>query len=157
MAKKEEKTKQKSHYFKDMKAELKKVIWPTPKQLASNTLAVIAFTFIIAVIVFVLDLSFDTINKYGVTPLQSKIQSSYTASKENNDSSKDLLKRDLFDDLIEEINKLYKNNSLKQLNQDKDTNDTNEKAKDEKYRENIISYNLLLDYNEKPIDTLLEL
>ena len=77
--------------------------------------------------------------------------------EENNDSSKDLLKRDLFDDLIEEINKLYKNHSLKQLNQDKDTNDTNEKAKDEKYRENIISYNLLLDYNEKPIDTLLEL
>ena len=77
--------------------------------------------------------------------------------EENNDSSKDLLKRDLFDDLIEEINKLYKNHSLKQLNQDKDTNDTNEEAKDEKYRENIISYNLLLDYNEKPIDTLLEL
>ena len=77
--------------------------------------------------------------------------------EENNESSKDLLKRDLFDDLIEEINKLYKNHSLKQLNQDKDTNDTNEEAKDEKYRENIISYNLLLDYNEKPIDTLLEL
>ena len=89
MAKKEEKTKQKSHYFRDMKAELKKVIWPTPKQLASNTLAVIAFTFIIAVIVFVLDITFDSINKYGVTPLQSKIQSSYTASKENKESSEE--------------------------------------------------------------------
>ena len=26
-------TKNKKHFFKDFKAELKKVIWPTPKQL----------------------------------------------------------------------------------------------------------------------------
>ena len=87
MAKKEEKTKQKSRYFKDMKAELKKVIWPTPKQLASNTLAVIAFSLIIAVIVFVLDICFDSINKYGVTPLQDKVQSSYRASHGSDEST----------------------------------------------------------------------
>ena len=61
MAKKEVKkdNQAKNSYFKDMKAELKKVIWPTPKQLVSNTAAVIVFTVIIAVIVFVLDLCFD--------------------------------------------------------------------------------------------------
>ena len=90
MAKKEVKEKkQKGHYFKDMKAELKKVIWPTPKQLLNNTMAVIAFTLIIAVIVFVLDLCFDAINTYGITALQEKIQTSYQEShpsEENTES-----------------------------------------------------------------------
>ena len=72
--------KQKRRYFKDMKAELKKVVWPTPKQTINNTVAVVVFTLIIALIVFVLDLCFDSINKYGVTPLQEKVQSSYNAS-----------------------------------------------------------------------------
>ena len=83
MAKKEKNVKEKkqsSHYFKDMKAELKKVIWPSGKQTVNNTMAVIVFTLVAAVIVFVLDLCFDSINKYGVTPLQQKIQSSYSAS-----------------------------------------------------------------------------
>ena len=63
MAKKEKKeTKQKSSYFKEMKAELKKVVWPTPKELANNTVAVIAFVFIIALIVFICDFCFDNKN-----------------------------------------------------------------------------------------------
>ena len=85
MAKKEVKeNKQKKHYFKDMKAELKKVIWPTPKQTINNTVAVIVFTLVIALIVFVLDLCFDSITKYGVTPLQEKIQSSYREAHPEN-------------------------------------------------------------------------
>ena len=83
MAKKEKEitNKKKGHYFKDMKAELKKVIWPTPKQLLNNTLSVIVFTLILALIVFVLDLCFDSINKYGVTPLQEKVKTSINATK----------------------------------------------------------------------------
>lgn len=82
MAKKEKKdnNKQKRHYFKDMKAELKKVIWPTAKQTANNTVAVIAFTLAIALIVFVLDVVFDFANKNGVVALQEKIKSSYSAN-----------------------------------------------------------------------------
>ena len=82
MAKKEKELnkKQKRHFFKDMKAELKKVIWPTPKQTANNTLAVIAFTLAIAIIVFVLDVCFDAINKNGVVALQEKIKSSYSTN-----------------------------------------------------------------------------
>ena len=30
-------------YFKAMKTELKKVTWPTPKELVNNTVAVISF------------------------------------------------------------------------------------------------------------------
>ncbi len=87
MAKKEKEVKpknkkQKGHYFKDMKAELKKVIWPTPKQLASNTMAVIVFTLILAAIVLVLDLCFDAVSKYGITAAQEKLQSSYSNSAE---------------------------------------------------------------------------
>ena len=88
MAKKEVKeNKQKSHYFKDTKAELKKVIWPTPKQLINNTMAVIVFTLIVAVIVFVLDLCFDAINTYGITAMQEKIQTSYTESHESSEEN----------------------------------------------------------------------
>ena len=82
MAKKEKDVnkKQKGHFFKDMKAELKKVIWPTPKQTANNTLAVIGFTLAIALVVFLLDVCFDAINKNGVVALQEKIKSSYSVS-----------------------------------------------------------------------------
>ena len=87
MAKKEKKeTKQRSSYFKEMKAELKKVVWPTPKELVNNTVAVIAFVIIIAIIVFVCDFCFDSLNKYGITRLQEKVQSSFqtTNDSENN-------------------------------------------------------------------------
>ena len=89
MAKKEAKVnKDKKSSFKTFKAELKKVIWPTPKQLVSNTAAVIVFTVIIAVIVFVLDLCFDSLHKNAVTPLQEKIQTSYSEKhKEENTTS----------------------------------------------------------------------
>ena len=84
MAKKEIKekkeVKQKRHFFKDMKAELKKVIWPTAKQTANNTVAVVVFTLAIAIIVFVLDVVFDFANKKGVVALQEKIKTSYSAS-----------------------------------------------------------------------------
>ena len=94
MAKKEKKeTKQKSSYFKEMKAELKKVVWPTPKELFDNTVAVIAFVLIIAIIVFVSDICFDSLNKYGITKLQEKIKTSIqstenTENTENQEESK---------------------------------------------------------------------
>jgi len=89
MAKKEKEisNKKKGRYFKDMKAELKKVVWPSPKQLASNTLAVIVFTLIIAVLVFVFDVCFDAISTHGVRPLQEKITSSYNTTADENTSS----------------------------------------------------------------------
>ena len=58
MANKEKDPKNKKHFFKDFKAELKKVIWPTPKQLINNTTAVVVIVVITAAIVFVLDLVF---------------------------------------------------------------------------------------------------
>ena len=78
MAKNEKEIKEKkTSFFKGMKSELKKVTWPTPKELFNNTVAVLVFVIIIAFIVFVLDFCFDKINKNGITKLQEKVQSSF--------------------------------------------------------------------------------
>ena len=84
MAKKESKNenKVKKHFFKDFKAELKKVIWPTPKQLVNNTVAVVTIVLITAVIVFSLDAVFDLGNKYGITKLQSIVDEKFNSEEE---------------------------------------------------------------------------
>ncbi len=55
-------TKNKKSFFKGLKAELKKVIWPSPKQLMTSTTAVIVIVIITAVIVFALDFVFNIFN-----------------------------------------------------------------------------------------------
>ena len=65
--------KEKKHFFKEFKAELKKVIWPTPKQLFNNTVAVITIVLITAVIVFVLDVVFESMNTYGINKLKELV------------------------------------------------------------------------------------
>ena len=65
-------------FFKDFKAELKKVIWPSTKQLVNNTTAVIAIVLIIAVIVFALDVVFESMNTYGIDKIKSLVTSSQT-------------------------------------------------------------------------------
>lgn len=86
--------KEKKHFLKDFKAELKRVIWPTPKQLVNNTVAVITIVLITAIIVFVLDLAFETVNNYGVNKLREVVgthneQSNTEASngEANNDAT----------------------------------------------------------------------
>ena len=84
-SKKEEKNKR--HFFKDFKAELKKVVWPTPKQLLNSTVAVITIVLVIGLIVFALDMGFELLNKYGINNLQSKLQSTYSNSSTTNTTS----------------------------------------------------------------------
>lgn len=67
--------KENKHFFKDFKAELKRVIWPTPKQLVNNTVAVITIVLITAVIVFALDVIFESMNNYGVNKLKQIVES----------------------------------------------------------------------------------
>ena len=64
----------KKHFFKDFKAELKKVIWPTPKQVVNNTIAVVVIVLITAAIVFVLDVVFDLINEKGINKLKLNVK-----------------------------------------------------------------------------------
>lgn len=84
MAKKEtkkENNKNKKSFFKDFKAELKKVNWPTPKQLLNNTIAVITIVFITAAIVFVLDIVFETLNKHGVDKIKEVVVTNSTTTE----------------------------------------------------------------------------
>ena len=82
MAKKEN-SKNKKSFLKDFKAELKKVVWPTPKQLFNNTVVVITIVLVVAAIVFVLDVAFESLNKHGV----EKIKSSITTLNETNSNN----------------------------------------------------------------------
>ena len=43
-------------FFKDMKSELKKVVWPTKRQVINNTLLVVALVIIVSLIVLGIDL-----------------------------------------------------------------------------------------------------
>ena len=85
MAKKEtskkETNKNKRSFLKDFKAELKRVVWPTPKQLVNNTIAVLTIVLITAAIVFVLDFSFEILNKYGIDKVKSLIENNNTVSE----------------------------------------------------------------------------
>ena len=42
-------------WFREMKSELKKVVWPTGKQLLNNTLVVLVAVVIVGVILFAFD------------------------------------------------------------------------------------------------------
>ena len=74
-SKKEEKNKRR--FFKDFKAELKRVVWPTPKQLLNSTIAVITIVIVTGTIVFALDIGFELLNEYGINKLQIKLQEKY--------------------------------------------------------------------------------
>ena len=75
--KKEEKTAKKSSKnitsSNSMRDELKKVTWPTRKELVNSTMAVIVIVVITAVIVFFLDIAFESINTYGINKLRKTV------------------------------------------------------------------------------------
>ncbi len=85
-ANKKEVNKNKKSFSKDFKAELKKVIWPTPKQLVNNTVAVVTIVLITAAIVFVLDLAFESVNKYGVSKIKEAVSTMQESSNEDNNA-----------------------------------------------------------------------
>lgn len=76
--------KPKKHFFKEFKAELKRIVWPTPNQLLKNTTAVVTIVLITAIIVFILDITFDTLNKYGIDVLKSKTLENSTVVNDTN-------------------------------------------------------------------------
>ena len=92
MAKKEktkkENVKNKKSFFKDFKAELKRVIWPTRKQLINNTTAVISIVLITGAIVFALDFVFETANNFAVkqvTNIHNSIEVKNNENQEQNE------------------------------------------------------------------------
>lgn len=89
MAKKENSNeKSKNNFFKELKSELKKVTWPTFKKLVNNTSAVISIVLIVSVIVFILDVCFENLNKFGVGKIKTLV-STETENVEETDETTD--------------------------------------------------------------------
>lgn len=87
MAKKDViKDNKKNNFGKDLQSELKKVTWPSFKQLVNNTYAVVAIVLIVAVIVFVLDVCFENLNDFSVNKLKSIVSSNTEETVENSDA-----------------------------------------------------------------------
>ena len=58
-------------YFRELRSELKKVVWPTPKQVLKNTLIVVACVLVVGAFVWLFDLVAQTL----ITALISAVQS----------------------------------------------------------------------------------
>ena len=58
-------------WFREMRSELKKVVWPTPKQVFKNTMIVLACVLVVGVFVFV----FDKVSSTGIQALISAVNS----------------------------------------------------------------------------------
>lgn len=93
-------SKDKKHFMKDFKAELKRVIWPTPKQLVNNTVAVITVVLITAAIVFVLDFVFESMNTYGIDKLKQIVD---TTNTENVVDSNNITNDEAINEVVNEI------------------------------------------------------
>jgi len=97
MAKKDVMKDKKNNFGKELKSELKKVTWPSFKQLVNNTYAVVAIVLIVAAIVFVLDVCFENLNNFSVNKLKALVSSntedtvndSENPSEETNEGSEE--------------------------------------------------------------------
>ena len=58
-------------YFRELKSELKKVVWSTPKQVLKNTLIVIACVLVVGVFVWL----FDFVANVSITALIDAVSS----------------------------------------------------------------------------------
>ena len=107
MAKKDKKevknSKDKTSFMKSFKAELKKVNWPTPKQLFNNTVAVLTIVLITAIIVFVLDLTFEAMNKYGIDKIKEVVSNSETNEISNENTETTDEENETSNESVEEI------------------------------------------------------
>ena len=56
-------------YFRELRSELKKVVWSTPKQVLKNTLIVIVSVLIVGVFIWV----FDFVARFGIDALINAI------------------------------------------------------------------------------------
>ena len=127
MAKKEgktsnkENTKNKKSFWKSFKAELKKVTWLTPKQLANNTTAVIAIVLLTAVIVFALDITFEAVNNKGINKIKEVISNQTT-----NESSEETTNKTTFENEKSEetTNKTTETNNNEVVDENTQTNTT---------------------------------
>lgn len=84
------KAKNKNGFFKDFKAELKKVVWPTSKEVVNSTTAVMVIVLITTLLVFILDFAFEKLNVHGIDKLRSIVSSSVEDNEADNTTEVDV-------------------------------------------------------------------
>ena len=72
---------QKSSFFKDSRAELKKVSWPTPKALVNDTATVIGIVLVVAIIVVILDFVFLRFNEDVLYKAEQNVRNKATTTQ----------------------------------------------------------------------------
>lgn len=85
----QEENKNKKSFHQGMKAELKKVIWPTGNQVVKSTFATIGFVLLISVILIVFNYAFSFLNTKWfdlVLNRENKVQTEQIANKSGDTS-----------------------------------------------------------------------
>lgn len=83
------KNKEKKHFFKGLKSELKKVIWPTSKQVTNNTIAVITLVVVVTVVVLALDFCLKQIDDLAINKLRTKYTNTQVLNTQNTSENTD--------------------------------------------------------------------
>ena len=83
--KKKNDVKNNGKFFKESKAELKKVSWPKPKDLVNDTATVIVIVLVVAAIVALLDIGFLWLNENLIIKTEEKIVNSRQVDDYTND------------------------------------------------------------------------
>lgn len=88
------------NYFKEVKSELKKVVWPSFKQVKNNTFIVIACVLIIGAFIWILDLGLTKAWTLINPPAETNVEQSAdgTANQDSEMSAEDLA------DMLKEYN-----------------------------------------------------
>jgi preprotein translocase, SecE subunit, bacterial len=117
--------KEKKHFFKGLKAELKKVIWPTPKQTANGTLGVVAVIIIVATVVFALDTGFSEISELGARGIKHIVSPEESNSDDTDGSNEDAGNNAELDGTEDTENIVVDNNDNPEEDQENEDNPEN--------------------------------
>ena len=104
----QEENKVKRSFRKNMKAELKKVIWPTGKQVVKSTFATVSFVLVISVILVALNYAFSFLNAKWydlVLPGEEQEQQQNVAGVSGDVASGDLLTENHYEELCKNLKK----------------------------------------------------
>ena len=110
-------------WFKDFKAEPKKIIWPSKKQLWENTAVVISMVVIVSVIIFLLDLGFKALNELEVKGAESLKNKISTSQNSTNETSNEVTS---IDANSTETNESSEATNIEEANSTEETNATDE-------------------------------
>ena len=72
---------QKGSFFKESRAELKRVTWPTPKALVNDTATVIGIVLVVAIIVVILDFLFLRFNEDVLYKAEQNVRNKATTTQ----------------------------------------------------------------------------